>query len=63
MELHKHFLFLRTFLLEVEFQIYKLFADKPLPPTDLNVKEIFATHCTLNWKAPKDDGGAEITGE
>lgn len=37
-------------------------ADKPLPPTDLNVKEIFADHCTLTWKPPTDDGGGDITG-
>ena len=36
--------------------------DKPAPPTDLAVKDIFADHCTLTWKPPADDGGAELTG-
>jgi hypothetical protein len=36
--------------------------DKPPAPSDLNVKDIFADHCTLTWKPPTDDGGAEIMG-
>jgi hypothetical protein len=26
------------------------------------VDDIFAENCTLKWKAPADDGGAEVTG-
>ncbi|ESO03551.1 hypothetical protein HELRODRAFT_191869 [Helobdella robusta] len=36
--------------------------DKPSPPRDLNVSEVFADRCTLDWKPPADDGGAEVTG-
>lgn len=42
--------------------MFYLSSDKPGPPSDLNVKDIFADHCTLSWAAPKDDGGAEISG-
>ena len=24
--------------------------------------EVFADHCTLNWKLPADDGGGDLTG-
>jgi len=36
--------------------------DKPSKPQDLSVKEMFADHCTLSWKPPQDDGGADISG-
>lgn len=36
--------------------------DKPSPPTDIAVKDVYADRCTLSWKAPVDDGGAELTG-
>jgi len=36
--------------------------DKPSPPTNLVVTEMFADHCVLMWKAPMDDGGDELTG-
>jgi len=36
--------------------------DKPSPPTDLVVTEMFADHCVLMWNAPMDDGGDELTG-
>jgi len=35
--------------------------DKPSPPTDL-IKDMFDDRCVLMWKAPMDDGGAELTG-
>jgi len=35
--------------------------DKPSPPTNL-IKDMFADHCVLMWKAPMDDGGDELTG-
>ena len=36
--------------------------DKPSPPTNLVVMEMFADHCVLMWNAPMDDGGDELTG-
>ena len=37
--------------------------DKPGPPTGpLSYTNVSAESITLNWKAPKDDGGSEITG-
>lgn len=38
------------------------FPDKPKPPRDLEVFEVFAEHCMLKWQAPEDDGGTPITG-
>ncbi|KAM3173269.1 hypothetical protein ACTXT7_012839 [Hymenolepis weldensis] len=35
--------------------------DKPKPPRDLQVFDVFAEHCMLKWKAPEDDGGTPIT--
>ncbi len=40
---------------------YYCFTDKPKPPEDLKVSEIFAEHCLLSWSPPSDDGGGEIT--
>ena len=37
-------------------------SDKPEAPRNLSVREVFADRCTLEWKQPTDDGGAEITG-
>ena len=36
--------------------------DKPKPPEDLKVSDVFADNCKLNWEPPKDDGGSPITG-
>jgi len=35
--------------------------DKPSPPTNL-IMDMFDDRCVLMWKAPADDGGAELTG-
>ncbi len=37
--------------------------DKPKPPRDLEIFDVFAEHCNLKWKAPEDDGGTPITGK
>ena len=37
------------------------FSDKPKPPEDLKVSEMFADNCKLSWTPPADDGGGEIT--
>jgi len=42
--------------------ISMIVVDRPSPPTDLVVTEMFADRCVLMWKAPADDGGAELTG-
>lgn len=34
--------------------------DVPTPPEDLNVKDVFEKSCVVDWKPPKDDGGAPI---
>jgi len=40
-----------------------LSTDKPGSPEDLKVSDVYADHCTLSWKHPTDDGGADINGE
>lgn len=35
--------------------------DVPQSPLDVNVKDIFQTSCVVEWKPPKDDGGAPLT--
>ncbi len=35
--------------------------DKPSPPEEIKVEDVFAEHCKLSWKPPADDGGGEIT--
>lgn len=34
--------------------------DVPTPPQDVDVTDIFQTHCKVAWKAPADDGGSPI---
>lgn len=40
---------------------HPLLADKPSPPLDLAVKDVFKDKCTLTWKEPSSDGGTPIT--
>jgi len=35
--------------------------DKPGVPENLQVSDVHAEYCKLDWKPPADDGGAEIT--
>ncbi|KAG0717141.1 Twitchin [Chionoecetes opilio] len=35
--------------------------DKPSPPTNFEVSEIFSTSCVLTFGPPKDDGGLPLT--
>ncbi|KAA3682313.1 uncharacterized protein DEA37_0008978 [Paragonimus westermani] len=35
--------------------------DKPKPPEDLEVTEVFADNCKLQWNPPEFDGGCPIT--
>lgn len=35
--------------------------DRPTPPRNLVISNIKAESCYLNWDAPEDDGGTEIT--
>ena len=37
-------------------------ADRPTPPENVQVSDIFAEHCKLSWKPPEDDGNGEILG-
>lgn len=34
--------------------------DVPSPPEDVNVKDVFDTSCVVDWKPPKDAGGAPL---
>lgn len=36
--------------------------DKPGPPTDVNITEVWGFNVSLEWKPPKDDGNCEIIG-
>lgn len=37
-------------------------ADKPGPPIDVTVTEVWGFNVSLEWKPPKDDGNCEVTG-
>lgn len=37
-----------------------LVSDVPTPPQDIDVTEVRQTSCTVNWKAPQDDGGSPL---
>uniref|UniRef100_A0A1I7XRB2 non-specific serine/threonine protein kinase n=1 Tax=Heterorhabditis bacteriophora TaxID=37862 RepID=A0A1I7XRB2_HETBA len=47
---------------DIEANIKITVIDKPAAPECLTYPEITRRTCTLNWIAPKDDGGTEITG-
>lgn len=34
--------------------------DVPSPPEDVDVKDVFEKSCVVEWKPPKEDGGAPI---
>lgn len=36
--------------------------DKPGPPTDVQITEVWGFNVSLEWKPPKDDGNCEIIG-
>uniref|UniRef100_A0A674PAK0 Myosin-binding protein C, fast-type n=1 Tax=Takifugu rubripes TaxID=31033 RepID=A0A674PAK0_TAKRU len=36
--------------------------DKPGPPTDVQITEVWGLNVSLEWKLPKDDGNCEIIG-
>ena len=36
--------------------------DRPMPPEDLELTEIFKETASMQWKAPSNDGGSPITG-
>ena len=37
-------------------------SDKPSPPQNLKVTNVYKDRITIAWETPKDDGGSEITG-
>ena len=39
-----------------------MLTDKPGSPEDLKLSDVYADHCTLSWKPPSDDGGADVSG-
>ena len=46
---------------EDEGELNVIVLDKPTPPKNLEVSEVFATNCKLSWSPPDDDGGKPIT--
>ena len=38
------------------------FIEKPSPPQDVEVSDIYSRTCYVSWKAPRQDGGSPITG-
>lgn len=40
---------------------FSLFSDRPLPPRNVKVSNIKAESCYLQWDAPLDNGGSELT--
>ncbi|EGT49285.1 hypothetical protein CAEBREN_29721 [Caenorhabditis brenneri] len=47
---------------EAEANIKITVIDKPSPPENITYPAVSRHTCTLNWDAPKDDGGSEIAG-
>ena len=47
---------------DLETKCCHYFADKPTPPRDVAVKDVFADSCLVTWNVPEDDGGAPISG-
>lgn len=39
-----------------------LLTDKPGPPIEVTVTEVWGFNVSLEWKPPKDDGNCEVTG-
>lgn len=40
---------------------FALLSDRPLPPRNVTVSNIKAESCYLQWDAPLDNGGSELT--
>lgn len=40
---------------------FSLPSDRPLPPRNVTVSNIRAESCYLQWEAPLDNGGSELT--
>lgn len=39
-----------------------IFPDKPSPPRNLHVKEVYKDYIVVGWEVPESDGGSPITG-
>ena len=37
------------------------YLDKPSPPRNITVTDVFYDNCIVHWKEPADDGGCDIT--
>ena len=53
--------FFSTFV--IFFFLYDTFSllDKPTPPRNVTVSDVFYDNCIVHWKEPADDGGCPIT--
>lgn len=47
---------------EFESGVFLSRTDKPGPPTDVQITEVWGFNVSLEWKPPKDDGNCEIIG-
>lgn len=36
------------------------FSDKPTPPRDVKVTDVYRDNCIVHWRPPVDDGGTQI---
>lgn len=54
--------FYRCLLLISSLFPFTIPTDKPGPPTDVNITEVWGFNVSLEWKPPKDDGNCEIIG-
>ena len=57
---HRQFIDVKIVGLTCWFTPCSAFSDVPQPPRDVEVKDVFAKHCTIHWKRPAEDGGSEI---
>ncbi|KAK0148683.1 Myosin-binding protein C, fast-type [Merluccius polli] len=58
----KYTLFVQVENVSAQADIYIQIVEKPGPPINVHVTDVWGFNAALEWKPPKDDGNCEITG-